>query len=239
MSLTGAHPHVTVDSSGRILVVFSDVAQWKGTAIPERSEGQVRLALRSASGWELMTLFRQPAQNASPEPLHFFSDSAVVTDNASAAVYVLGTELVWFTPTTTPESYASATLRARFLQLGGFGGAPCESELDCDDGDSCSLDLCETTGVCSHTQLEQCHGLHAAPTCGCTGSGDCCSNVCESSPVTFAPFSCEVNEIDCCAAQRVALEDLGLPQAGPFPHGYWLNDSKAGCSFQVLCNDPE
>jgi hypothetical protein len=241
VSLTGAHPHIAIDPQGRIYVTFSDVAQWNTAAGPERIAGSARLAFRTLTGWSVQTLYRQPDQAKSPQPLHVWRSSAVVPAAGGKSVYVAGAEYVWNTATTQPpaQTYPTATVRARVLQLGSLSSESCSTDAACDDKNSCTVDACEPSKTCSHIALPQCSGpeLESAATCGCTGAADCCSGQCTPGEVNAAltyPSELCPTVLNCCQLQQIAAQN-GLPKAGPFPSGYYLSDDSAGCQYRVTC----
>ncbi len=105
---------------------------------------------------------------------HFGADSptACTTPQQHAGV------CAWTTCILTDCGQAENTDGEKCFYEGGVGvcedgvcEAPCETDLDCDDGNPCSLDYCMETGACSNPE----ETLHVA--CGEAGhcwEGECC-----------------------------------------------------------------
>ncbi|HOD07895.1 hypothetical protein KBA39_01785 [Myxococcota bacterium] len=119
-AMTGIAPFVAVDNTGRVHVVFQDMAQWhakdpmdqinKANAI----NGQVRYAVRSGKTWTLATLFEQDDEgtDAAQAPLNGMLPTQVAVSGDGATVYAAGASFEWDTNTIYNTSAKPMTFKA-------------------------------------------------------------------------------------------------------------------------------
>jgi hypothetical protein len=234
MKATGAQPHLAIDDDGHWFVAFSDYAQWDVSGTPNLVSGQLRIAQRTRSGWDVRTAFRQAGQSTYPVPINMFGNLAVVPSKDGLEVYAVGAERLWQASQVAPANPSSLDVNAIAVTLDDTG---CKSNLDCRDGNSCTLDTCSSTsGECAQKTLTAC-AQPSAPTCACvpaTPGGSCCTETCEP-PVGgfFADAPGCTTKLDCCEWETRA-KSAGFDPHAEYPNGYQLVD-EAECGLGIQC----
>jgi hypothetical protein len=163
-----------------------------------------------------------------------FGNLAVVPAKDGLEVYAVGTERVWQSSQVAPANPSSLDVNAIAVTLDDTG---CKSNLDCRDGNSCTLDTCSSvSGECSQKTLTAC-AQPSAPTCACvptTPGGSCCTDECQE-PVGgfFADAEGCTTKLDCCEWETRA-KAAGFDPHADYPNGYQLVD-EANCGLGIQC----
>ncbi len=113
--MTGVAPFVTTDGTGRLHVVFQDMAQWHdGNNHANAVNGQIRYAVRAGKQWTLKTLFAQEEEGtgAPAAPLHGMLPTMLAVSPDGKTVYAAGAAFDWQTDSIYNSDYKDITFKA-------------------------------------------------------------------------------------------------------------------------------
>lgn len=118
---SGSTPSLGVDDSGRLHVLFADLAAWHAQGYSNTVTGQIRYALRSGSAWQVETLLSQPGQTEQPDPLEgvVLPSLAISPDGDSAAA--AWTAWTWSTDSIYNDSAVPLDVETTLAALQGTG----------------------------------------------------------------------------------------------------------------------
>ncbi len=85
----------------------------------------------------------------------------------------------------------------------GQGATRCATDGDCDDGDGCSDDLCDSTGACRHQTVPDCCGGDE----DCDDNDDCTEDVCDRAGSCRHQTVPDCCEDECCSDDDCADDD--------------------------------
>lgn len=113
---TGHAPHIVLDFEERPFVLFHDRTQWHDGTGANGIVGQPRLAVRSGDTWQMATLYEQPGQNQSPQPLHGFRLGSLAVPYDGTGALVAGVEFLWDTDSIYNQTDAPITYNLMVLE---------------------------------------------------------------------------------------------------------------------------
>jgi len=114
---TGEMPQVTVDGQGRVHVAFHDLTEWHDSnKWANGVQGQLRYAVHDGKDWTVTTIFEQPGQVESPEPLHGFARGMVAPTSDGGTVFFSGVERIWETDSIYNDTEMPMTYKAHVFK---------------------------------------------------------------------------------------------------------------------------
>ena len=113
---TGDTPSLVFDGNDHPHIAFNDIASWHNdNGWNETESGQLRYALHNGNNWETHTLFVQPGQTESPNPLQDFIHPSIAVTSDGRGLYFAGMERVIDGPSLIYDNDVSVTYRGRFF----------------------------------------------------------------------------------------------------------------------------
>ncbi|MBI5155045.1 hypothetical protein HZA57_07390 [Candidatus Poribacteria bacterium] len=121
---TGEFPCLAFDAQNRPHVTFADIASWHWQCIPELPDiscndqirGQLRYAWKEGSVWKTKTLFTQPGQSASANPLNMFVSPSCGVSEGGRRLFAFGMEHIHHGVSAAYEPDADKDFRVLFFE---------------------------------------------------------------------------------------------------------------------------
>ncbi len=107
---TGALSAMAIDGEGRVYVAFTDESTWHSSGMENRIQGQLRLAVGTAGGWDVTTLVEQPGQTEVSQPLQGLNQVQVAVSPDGSGVFVAYATFEWDTNSIYNEMDVGAVL---------------------------------------------------------------------------------------------------------------------------------